>query len=921
MTRELRDYQHKTVAYLQAAWSAGVRRPPAVLATGLGKGHPLETEVPTPRGWRRWGDLEIGDEVFGRDGSSTRVLEVHDRGSLPTFRVTMSDGSSVVVDGEHLWTVRDSSDARRWKLLETRVLARLELKRSRGWRFHVPMVQPLQRPSLKLPLDPYVVGALISNGSMTGSSGAQLTTPDLEVAARVARATSSVKINDATPGVCDRYYLAEVTATTRALGMRVGSLEKRVPPAYLEASLGQRTALLHGLMDGDGGGRDRSRRSVSYFTSSSGLARDVSELVTSLGGTGIVKRYDRGPKGVEYAVRILLPSNVPPFSTSRKSDAGTSSTRNLQPKRAIVSIEPLKSQEIRCIRVAARDSLYLITRQHIVTHNTEVFTDPSLLDQFLEMRKRILIIAHTDELIEQAARKARRNNPGRRVGIVKAAANQVTADIIVSSRQTLGHATGGPRRMRQMRNIGLIVIDEAHHAIRTNTYGKILDHFGCFAPTGCICGPDGPDELCPKHGNPAAQPPMVAGFTATLARGDREKLSTVWEAPPGGIFRRDIIFGIRHGFLLDVAGERVRVPDMDMSRVRQSGGDYRDGDIADELERTFAPEIIAKAYAEKAGQRKGIAFWPLVDTAYHGAKAFNEAGIRSEVIHGELPKPERRAMLARLHSGETRVVHGVGVLTEGFDEPTCDVVVVARPTRSAPLYQQMVGRVLRPDLTLAPEARGKALILDVVGAGAAHDLRSLIDLAPERQLRDADDGETLLQLDDEYEDLREQDGGIDLEPELYAGPAEVVAFDPLGRDKLWARTPGGTWFMKAGTVAYVFLVESVAGEPSHYDVVLCSKEPGWARATEYVDLPLDIALAEAEGVAVDTGGHGSKSLASKKSKWRKAPATDKPNLIRKGQWLGVYAEGMTVGELSEAIDAVQAARRVDPLVADVKAMR
>ena len=549
---------------------------------------------------------------------------------------------------------------------------------------------------------------------------------------------------------------------------------------------------------------------------------------------------------------------------------------------------------------------------------TEIFTDPSLLDPFLAAGKRVLIIAHTDELIDQAAKKARRNNPGRTVGIVKAAQNQTYAQIIVSSRQTLGHPTGGPRRLAALRNVGLIVIDEAHHALRTNSYGKILEHFGCFANS----------ELEPSR---VAAAPMVAGFTATLARGDKEKLSTVWQAPAEGIFRRDILFGIRRGYLLDVVGKRIVVPDMDLSKVRQSGGDYRDGDLDEELERTFAPEVAAENYLKYAAgadgkMRKGIAFWPLVDTAEHGARAFNEAGIRSEVIHGQLDKPTRRAVLHRLHTGETRVVHGVGVLTEGFDEPTVDVVVIARPTRSAPLFQQMVGRVLRPDLTLPPAERGKALLLDVVGAGAAHDLRSLIDLSPERPLRrDPNEELSLAELDDMLLLGQETEGTgnavVEFEEEVYRGETVVKDFDPLGREKLWAQTPGGTWFMSAGSVAYVVLVPSVAGEPAHFDVVLMSKQQRgvkpWAKATEHVDMPMDMALGWAEDLAIEVGGSGTKTLTSRKSAWRKEGPT--AGQLRMAGALQIDPRGMTKGELSERIDAVQAERRIDPLVAGVLA--
>lgn len=567
---------------------------------------------------------------------------------------------------------------------------------------------------------------------------------------------------------------------------------------------------------------------------------------------------------------------------------------------------------------------------------TEIFTDPSLLDSYLDAGRRVLIIAHTDELIEQAAKKARRNNPRRRVGIVQGQDhNDVRADIIVATRQTLA----GRHRREQIRDVGLIVVDEAHHATRGNTYGQILEHFGAFAPLCNECreaneqvsadaGKAVVGNYCPNDGC-ATMAPHVAGFTATLARGDREKLSAVWgeEAP----FTRDILFGIRRGYLLDVRGTRVVVPELDMRNVSQRAGDYSDSGIAQELERTFAPEIIAKAYAEAAGARKGIAFWPLVDTAEHGARAFNDLGIRSEVIHGrikDLPKIERRAMLRRLHTGETQVLHGVAVLTEGFDEPTADVVVIARPTRSAPLYQQMVGRVLRPNLELPPEQREKALILDVVGAGAAHDLRSLVDLAPDRGLkREHQEELSLLGLDDEYvlelgnEEQKAGAGRTFEGAEDYRGEVAIQEFDPLGRSQLWSRTPGGTWFMSAGGDAYAFLVPSLAGEPSHYDVVLCSKHGalagGWARGTEHVDLPLELALGWAEEVAIEHGGRGTKTLTGRTSAWRRKPPSQKALSMARRVGVLVTPEMDTAGAVSDAIDAEYARRRIDPLVRQV----
>lgn len=577
---------------------------------------------------------------------------------------------------------------------------------------------------------------------------------------------------------------------------------------------------------------------------------------------------------------------------------------------------------------------------------TQIFT--TYADRWLAVNsgRRVLIIAHTDELIAQAHKRARQIAPGRRIGIVKANQNETLAEIIVSSRQTLGSA----RRREQIKRVGLIIVDEAHHAVRHNTYGKILEHFGAF------------DDQSPV---------LVAGFTATLARSDKAKLSSVWQ---DCTFTRDILFGIRNGYLLDVRGERITVPDLDLSRVRVRGGDYSDTDLGDELERTFAPEVIARDYARLASYgpmgedaemlppqyRRGIAFWPLVETAYHGEKAFEDAGIRSGVVHGGTPKSERRALLERFHLPLAHpeaidVMHNAMVLTEGFDEPTADVVVIARPTRSAPLYQQMVGRVLRPDLTLPPDQRGKALILDVTGAGE-HGLRSLIDLSPERKLKVNPEDESLSLLElDEYqleieEDLEEKRAGATtyFDSPAYAGETIAKTFDPLGRDKVWGQTPAGHYYISAGGVAYVFLAPSINGDPGTWDVVMASKNDyvrdgvtPWQRGTEHQGLSLEMALGWGEEKAIEVGGYGAKSLAGRKSAWRKvAPSETQmkyayrlriPGVTKRtaefAVGLGasyetrdVYESALGKGELSEAIDAVTAARRIDPLVKRVVAL-
>ena len=935
MTFQLYDYQEQAIDDTFARFANGSMRVPLVAATGLGKGHPLDTDVPTPDGWRKWGDLCAGDVIFGRDGSETRVTAVFDRGELPAYRVTFSDESSVDVDGDHLWQVRDSAaSGRPWGVMSTSEIARHELKRARGWRFHVPMAGRADYAKTTLPLDPYTVGALISNGSMTGPSGAQLSTPDGAVADRVRAAGLEVSaINDATPGICPRYYVKGVTAVTRALGMRVGSKLKRIPPAYLVADIGSRVALLHGLMDGDGSNRGASRRSVSYYTSSYGLACDVRELVNSLGGTGIVKTYDRGSKGVEFAVRILLPSTVDAFSTSRKgAESGTESVRNLQPKRAIVSIEPIGSREIRCITVDAPDALYLVTRNYIVTHNTEIFV--AFADRWLSQNpgKRVLVIAHTNELIKQAAKKARQRLPGRRVGIVKGAAfNQTTAEIIVSSRQTLATE----KRRNQLRQIGLIIIDECHHAVDSNSYGRILRHFRALDTCEHTDAPGSLDTKACRpcvHANthaPASTP--VLGVTATLIRGDKAKLSSVWEECT---FSRDIVFGIRHGYLLDVKGERVVVDDLNLKNVRTSGGDFSEAALAEELERSFAIETVAKEYVRLAHDRKGLAFWPLVATAEHAAQVFAEAGISSAVVSGQMSEHECAKVYAEQAAGRIQVIHNAMKLTEGYDDPSIECIVNGRPTKSQGLYVQIVGRGLRKRHDVPIEQQRPCLLLDVTGASETNGLRGMIDLSPERDLQGAYDEHpdaTLSELEEFFEQMIEEEIGeqragasFEFESEQYAGPTTTKAFDPLDRAKAWGVTRGGTYFLRASRFgkgdAFVFLTPALSGAPDAYDIAACStnatfnvhediSQPWVSGFPQHIDMPLEKALLFGEEVA-------GEALNTRKNSWTNRPPAK--HLKIKAWRLGIAPGQATHGELQEAVFAHIANERIDTLVAHVK---
>jgi superfamily II DNA or RNA helicase len=509
--------------------------------------------------------------------------------------------------------------------------------------------------------------------------------------------------------------------------------------------------------------------------------------------------------------------------------------------------------------------------------------------------RRVLILAHTDELVSQAVKKLRDVAPHLRVGVVKASRNDVRAQVIVASVQSLR----SEKRRKQIRNVGLVIVDECHHAV-AGTYLKILEHYGAFAEY-------------PSNES------LVAGFTATLARGDKLSLADVWQSVA---YRKDIAFMIRAGYLLDLTGRRVEVDDLDLRAVKRSGGDYQAASLGDAMTASLAPEIVARAYLEHASDRSGVAFWPTVAAAQQFVNAACDLGLKTELVHGAMPIAERRGVIARLDAGVTQVVSNCMVLTEGFDSPRVSCVVIARPTRVAPLYQQMVGRGARPY-----PGQTNALILDVVGASQVHGLASLIDLS-EKPIKLAPD-QSFLDAVDELEEAESEEPGA--RPKLvHRGPVKVIEFDPLARDskRVWMATHGGHYFLSAGTgkgAVYVFLIPAGGdAEPGTWDVAWCTKDPYDAvdgkrgDVTEHRGVSLDAAFAWGEDLALELSSRSlfAVNTLSKAVQWRKQPPSQSQrDYARRLRIADRITEGMSKGDVARLIDVEVGSRRIDPIPA------
>lgn len=470
---------------------------------------------------------------------------------------------------------------------------------------------------------------------------------------------------------------------------------------------------------------------------------------------------------------------------------------------------------------------------------------------------RTLIIAHRDELLRQAADKLTTVAPAARVGIVKAAENEhQDAAVVVASVQTLAR----PHRRNQITGVGLVVVDEAHHAA-ADTYRHVMADFGCW------------------RGLP------TAGFTATMVRGEGG-LAEVW---PEVVYRRDILEMIADGHLVDPRGLAVDVDALNLDDVATSGGDFQDGALGAALESTDAAGAVAEAYLEHAADRSGVVFTPTVATAQQFAEVLTEAGIPAAAVWGAMPAQERAEVLDRYASGEIQVLTNCAVLTEGFDSPQASCVVIARPTRSVGLYIQMVGRVLRPF-----PGKTDALVLDLAGVSSRHRLASIVDLTG-YEVPEPADGETLAEA------AARGKAGVSA-----IGSVAWVDVDLFHTSSTaWLRTHAGIWFIPAGTDCYYLLVPGEA--PQTVQIWRWTRAGGFRPAPDQRDLSLDWGMRWAEFFAERRAHH----ITHKDANWRRTPATDRQLKTARRCRIPVPASA-TKGFVSDAIASHFASRVIDP---------
>ena len=293
---------------------------------------------------------------------------------------------------------------------------------------------------------------------------------------------------------------------------------------------------------------------------------------------------------------------------------------------------------------------------------------------------RVLILAHRGELLDQAADKLQKAT-GLQSAVEKAEQSCKGSwfRVVVGSVQTLMRE----KRLNEFAPdyFDTIIIDEAHHAL-SDSYLRILEHF------------DGA---------------RVLGVTATPDRGDMRNLGAVFESLA---FEYTLPRAIRDGYLCPIQAQTIPLK-LDLSGVGVQAGDFRAGDLDSALEPYL--EQIAEEMARTCPNRKTVVFLPLINTSRKFRDILNAHGFKAAEVNGE--SKDRAEILSDFEAGRYNVLCNSMLLTEGWDCPSVDCIVVLRPTKVRSLYCQMVGRGTR----LSP-GKENLLLLDFLWMTERHEL-------------------------------------------------------------------------------------------------------------------------------------------------------------------------------------------------------
>ncbi|MEU7391316.1 helicase-related protein [Streptomyces tanashiensis] len=756
---------------------------------GSGKAQPLDSLVLTSVGFRRMGDMRVGDEVIVPTGETAVIDGVFPQGEREVWRILLSDGTAVECDDEHLWIVGTSCawhHGQTPKVLTTREIRHDLLKANGSSKWYIPAAAPVDLgDGATLPLDPYLLGVLLGDGSFRHNL--RLSTTDAEIHDAVATSVEpDCKLTPVVGSRCD--YTVQLVR--RAGGVRnpviralrdldlwgATSHDKFIPEQFKNATIKDRLAVLQGLLDTDGTVH-QDGMSVSLCSASRLLAEDVAWLVRSLGGRARVL-----PKGTAFNVSVALPDEYPPFRLTRKAERMRPRPEYNTFRRGIRAVEYVGRKAVQCISVAHADHAY-VTDHFTVTHNTMVALRAMLA--VVDSGGQAAMLAPTEVLAQQHHRSVTEMMGELAEGGMLGGSDRATKVVLLTGsmgaaarRQALLDLVTGEAGIVigthaliedkvKFHDLGLVVVDEQHRF-----------------------GVEQRDALRGK----GKQPPHLLVMTATpiprtvamTVFGDLE--TSVLDQLPAGRspIASHVVPAADKPHFLARAWERVR------EEVGNGHQAYvvcpRIGDEEDQKKKSKAsPE-------DEAEKRPPLAVLDVAEKLRTGPLA----GLRIAVLHGRMHPDDKDDVMRRFAAGELDVLVATTVIEVGVNVPNATAMVIMDADRfGVSQLHQLRGRVGRgsaPGLCLLvsemPEASPARQRLNAVATTLDGFELSRIDLEQRREgdvLGQAQSGvrsslRVLTVIDDEevIAAAREEATALVLaDPDLTAHPGLRTALDAL----------------------------------------------------------------------------------------------------------------------------------------------
>lgn len=437
------------------------------------------------------------------------------------------------------------------------------------------------------------------------------------------------------------------------------------------------------------------------------------------------------------------------------------------------------------------------------------------------LNKKTLVLAHTCELLEQAKEKIKMIVPWADVGIVNGQSKGFNHQIVVSSIQSASK----PDTLSELKNQGftLCIYDEAHRAA-SNTSKQVIDELGFLSDSERL----------------------IVGFSATPFRNDDKSLGDVFKEV---VFEKSIKDLINLGYLCKPIGKKIRT-DLDLSNIKIEGGDFKTTSLASVMNTEELNDLVVKSYVENGLNRSTVCFCVDVEHAKKLAEKFSSNGISSKAIYGSLNEEERSKILSEFENGSIQVLTNCQILTEGWDCPKVSCVIVAKPTQSKGLYQQMCGRGLR----LFPNKQD-CLILDF--GSISHSLCNIADL-------------TSLEIEEERNKAKPK---IKYNPLVGNIPSKLnkklktalLDFDPVGEAFYWMQE-GASYYLKGSGNSEL----RIASVEEKFNVLFMSNG-----VTELISIGItfDYAFSIAEDYAKEN--RRIFSLNDLEADWRNFPISEK----------------------------------------------